>query len=88
LIFKFKCFVGDKSAEKKTSEEDERKEKKKKDNRPTGKELHYQVLKKLQAVVDGGRRVVLVFDAVNRLVGGKISKVGVCLLQRVSGNLA
>ncbi|KAK7104847.1 hypothetical protein V1264_019502 [Littorina saxatilis] len=41
--------------------------------RPKGKELQHQMVKKLEKLVQEGRRVVLVFDAINRLVAAKIS---------------
>ena len=56
--------------EKSTAPEksDDKKQKSKAEHRPKGKELQHQVVKKLEKVVEGGQRVLLVFDAVNRLV--------------------
>ena len=56
--------------EKSTAPEksDDEKQKSKAEHRPKGKELQHQVVKKLEKVVEGGQRVLLVFDAVNRLV--------------------
>ncbi|XP_076442527.1 uncharacterized protein LOC143281281 [Babylonia areolata] len=44
------------------------KTKTKEESRPKGRELQHQVVKMLERLVEKGHRVVLVFDAVNRLV--------------------
>ena len=55
---------------------EDKKRKIKSDVRPKGKELQHQVVKKLELLVTRGHRVVLLFDALNRLVsGGKTNKV-------------
>ena len=70
--------VSDKNrkVDKDTSEESTNKSKAKEKSRPKGKELQHQVVQKLEKLVEKGHRVVLVFDAVNRLVAAnKISQV-------------
>lgn len=77
---------GDKSADhgnKTTDSEksDSDKQKPKAETRPKGKELQHQVVKKLEKLVEGGHRVVLVVDAINRLVAAcKTSKVSYSLV--------